>query len=338
MDLLLSLPIASYLLSPGLTSWSTSLNLLFFYMTWTTLILSHSPLKVRLIGTLAIRLVLWLLPSLLTLTFDLVVPSVVESIKLGGPSSLPPRDAARLGRVLRLALFNLALVTGAEAALSLAFTYVFQEPEFKTASALPLPWQMAKHVLVLLTARETLVYYIHRFVLHGDNAVAAQHRSYAHASASSPFSLQLFADHPLALLLHRFVPIYLPALLLRPHLLTYFLFVALCTAEETLAMSGYSIVPGIIMGGIVRRSAVHYAGRGASNYGAWGLLDWVHGTSRGGDVMDDVKAEADKHRVKQRSAKKANEGMGFIQDGVDALRNGSGLRRSPRKKSTRTTA
>ena len=138
-------------------------------------------------------------------------------------------------------------------------------------------------------------------------------------------------------LLHRFVPIYLPALILRPHLLTYFLFIALCTAEETLALSGYSVVPGIIMGGIVRWAAIHYASGGSANYGAWGLLDWLQGTSKGGDVLEDVKAEAGKHHVKQRSAKKADQGVGAIQDGMNALRNGSGngLRRSPRKRTTR---
>ena len=338
MDVLFSLPLATYLLAPGLTSWSTSLNLLFFYMTWSTLILSHSPLHVHIGGVLALRLVIWFIPSLITLLLDIGIPTLAESIKFGGRSALPPRDAGKLGRLVGLALANLGIVTVLEGLVSLGLVYILQEPPFKTSTTLPLPWQMAKHAALLLAFRETLVYYIHRYVLHGNRSyVSKQHQKFAHAYAGSPFSLQLFTDHPLPVILHRFLPIFLPALVLRPHLLTYFLFVAICTAEETLSMSGYSIIPGIIMGGIVQRQAIHYASKGSSNYGAWGFLDWFNGTSQGRDVLDDVRAEAEKHHVKQRGARKASQGAGLIQSGVEALTNGdgSGLRRSTRKRTTR---
>lgn len=340
MDVLLSLPIATYLLSPSLTSWSTSLNLLFFYMTWSTVILSHPPLHIHLGGVLALRILLWLLPSLATLLFDVGVPSLAEGIKFGGRSALPPRDAKRLSRMVGLAVLNLGVVTGVEGVATWAVLNVFGEMPFQTSTTLPLPWQIAKHIPLLLALREGLVYYIHRSILHSSSTtttISTLHTRFSHAHTSSPFSLLLFTDHPLPLLLHRFIPIFLPALLLRPHILTYFFFVALCTAEETLAMSGYSVVPGIIMGGIVRRQAVHYACRGQANYGAWGFLDWFNGTSRGGDVLEDVKAEAGRHDVKGRSRRKASQGAGLLQSGFEALKgeNSAGLRRSPRKRTAR---
>ncbi|KAF4999882.1 hypothetical protein FGRMN_2120 [Fusarium graminum] len=338
MDVLLSLPILSYLLSPASASWSTSLNLLFFYMTWTALVLSHTSLRIRLLGTLAIRTVLYLIPSLLTLLFDASVPSVAESIKLGGRASLPPRDTRLLTRQVGLAVVNLALVTAVEGASVLGFNYVLKEDDFKTNSALPLPWQLAKHIVLMLTAREVLTYYIHRNILHSKGAIANYHKRFSHARSAAPYSLVLFADHPIPLFLHHFIPIYLPAIALRPHLLTYFLFLALCTAEETLATSGYSVVPGIIMGGMTRRTAVHYASGGGCNYGAWGLLDWMNSTSRGRDVLDDVRAEAEKHNVKGRSAKKLDSGMGALQGGIDKLTNGDeGKRRSSRLRSKRAS-
>ena len=52
-----------------------------------------------------------------------------------------------------------------------------------------------------VVAREALHYYLHRFVLHGDSPLARLHLRYAHAKAEAPFSLRLFADHPLALFL-----------------------------------------------------------------------------------------------------------------------------------------
>jgi len=342
MDLLLSLPIASYFFSTSLTSWSTSLNLLFFYMTWSTLVLSHSPLKIELLGTTAIRIVFWLVPSLIFLLIDTLFPSLAENIKYNGSSALPPRDAKSLTRALGLAVFNLCLSTGVEAALSLGTATFLGAPVFRTATTLPLPWQMAKHVALLFAAREVLTYYLHRNLLHVGTGtrssrmtrrISSQHATCAHARTAAPFSLLLMADHPLPFLIHRFVPLYLPALALHRHLhlLTYFLFVGLATVEETLATSGYTVVPGIIMGGIARRTALHYA-RPQGNFGAWGVLDWIHGTSLGGDVMSDVRDEAEKHHLKERGERAANGAGNMLQDGMDGLRRSA---RSRGKKATR---
>lgn len=101
-------------------------------------------------------------------------------------------------------------------------------------------------------------------------------------------------------------------------------------------MSGYSIVPGIIMGGMTRRTAGHYASGGTCNYGAWGFLDWLCGTGRGRDVVEDFKAEADKHHIKERSAGKLDNGVDALQERLGSLRgDDSGKRRSSRLRSKR---
>jgi hypothetical protein len=321
MDALLSLPIVSYLFSSSLTSWSTSLNLLFFYMTWSTLVLSHSPLRIELIGTTAIRLVLWLIPSLLFLLFDTLVPSLSETIKRRGANALPPRDLSALSRTLGLALFNTALSTVLEASISQLLSLGLHTSVFPTSATLPLPWQAIRQLLLLFTAREVLTYYIHRHLLHKSTTLPSRlHMSYAHSHRAPPYSLLLAADHPLPYILHRFVPLYLPAAALRPHLLVYLLFAAMSTLEETLAMSGYTVVPGIMMGGVARRCSTHYSSGGKGNYGAWGLLDWIHGTTGGrGDVVDDIRREGKKHGIKE------NGESGVLSSGIE------GLRRSARK-------
>lgn len=402
MDILLSLPIVSYLFSTSLTSWSTSLNLLFFYMTWSTLVLSHSPLKIEIVGTTALRIALWLVPSLLFLAFDTILPSLSANLKFNGDSALPPRDPKSLLRLTGLALLNLALETAVEAAISLGLSIIFGSPVFRTSTTLPLPWQMLKHIALLLAAREVLTYYIHRHLLHGQPAPSlsvsgsgcsrsssSSNRrtildrlptprlrggsskasgagrlprlhttaSPPHARGAPPFSLLLKADHPLPYLLHRFLPVYLPALLLHYyttythttsiptsitatitpgssssggggglHLLTYLLFVALATLEETLAMSGYAVVPGIVMRGVARRTALHYCGSSSGNFGTWGVLDWAHGTSLGRDVVGDLRAEAGKHALGQRAGQ-AVDGVGSAVQGGDRDDSGSGKRR-----------
>lgn len=363
MDILLSLPILSFFLSTSATSWSTSLNLLFFYMTWSTLVLSHDPLYIQVFGALAIRLVFFLVPALVFLAFDLLLPSLAETIKYDGPGALPPRDPKLLAKQLLLALFNIALQSGLEAAASLALTHLvpFGPPPFRITTTLPLPFAILKQLGWLYLAREVLGYYLHRRVLHAQgtppswlrlpriplpnnhnssssssrrsldaaardttNYLAKKHALYAHARAAAPYSLALAADHPLPYLLHRLTPTYLPAaLVIRPHLLVYFLFVGLVTLEETLTMSGYTIVPGIIMGGITRRNAAHYgaghSGGHSGNYGAWGVLDWGCGTGMRGsgqDIQDDVRAEARKHRVRERGENGANEALGKVGHGL----------------------
>ncbi|KAI0018416.1 sterol desaturase family [Xylariomycetidae sp. FL0641] len=335
MDVILSLPIVSYFAAPMMTSWSTSLNLLFFYMTWTTLVLSHSPLKIELVGTLAVRIVFWLIPSLFFLLFDTGVPSLSESIKLYGRSSLPRRNAAARGRQVLLAIFNLALCTAVQAGLSYVATSVLHRPLFKTSSTLPLPWQIVRHIVMLFGAREVLTYYVHRFLLHSrrGGGISKLHKGYAHAQkGAAPHALMLFADHPAPLMLHRLVPLYVPAVLIRPHLLTYFGFVVLATVEEMLAMSGYSVVPGIVMGGITRRTAAHYASGGQGNFGAWGLLDWINGTSVGRDVVEDLQEEADKHQVKERGEKAASDTGNMVQNGIDGLKRGQKGRKNKSSK------
>lgn len=54
--------------------------------------------------------------------------------------------------------------------------------------------------------------------------------------------------------------------------------------------------------GMARRVDAHMMSEGEGNFGPLGVLDWVHGTTLGADVMDDLRAEADKHNVQDRTA------------------------------------
>ncbi|CAK7233984.1 hypothetical protein SCUCBS95973_008782 [Sporothrix curviconia] len=400
MDVLLSLPIVSYLLGPGATtSWSTSVNVLFFYLTWTTLVLSYAPLHIALAGVLTLRVLLWMIPSLLFLAFDTSLPSLAASTKLGGAASLPPRGTAdarlRLGKLVLLAVINLVLEALLQAALqallpmasagastawssgwtALSALVVKPKPKsffflsslrsvplllslsslssshkpvntaglFRTSSSLPLPWLVLRQTVLLFFLREALVYYGHRYLLSRPASPSRIVRrlsrwhlgSFAHTRRQAPFSLLVFADHPASVLVLRWLPLYLPAALIKPHVLVFFCFAGLVTFEETMGMSGYRAVPGLLLRGIARRTAAHYnpaiipgelpaqtprssrrrtrkqrtggqatvgeeapavdeGGGGGVNFGAWGLLDWVQGTSwpRSGSLVADAQATA----------------------------------------------
>ena len=325
MDVLLSIPLISAVLTPSV---STSINILFFYATWSTLLLTHNYNTIHASSLLVLRVIFWLIPSLIFLAFDYLIPSISGSIKFTGAASLPKRP----WRLILLATANMLLVTAVEAAISFGIFWFSGKTFYKPYSTLPLPFQVFKHCCILFTSRELLSYYIHRFLLHEGKSktLTRLHTSYAHANPTC--AIQLYADHPLPLLILHVIPVFIPAAIVRPHLLTYLLFVLLTTAEGTLTTSGYSIVPGIFLGGIARRTAIHYASKGKGNYGAWGVLDWAHGTSKGRDVFEDAKAEAEKHELKERGEEKASEGAGLLQDGMDAIKESTGTRRSNRKR------
>ncbi|POR33513.1 Uncharacterized protein TPAR_06304 [Tolypocladium paradoxum] len=86
------------------------------------------------------------------------------------------------------------------------------------------------------------------------------------------------------------------------------------------------------MSRLARRAAVHFAGRGAANYSAWGVLDWVHGTARG---LHDVRREVDRYHVVQRPGSKTSRGVGFLQSGLDSIRGASGKSRPGGKTKTK---
>ena len=160
MDALLSLPVLSLFLVPTISSYSTSLNIIFFYMTWTTLVLSHPPLRVELFGTAAVRLLFFLLPSLLFFLFDILTPSAAVVVKAQGEAGLPAgskRGKVRMKdlKVAGWAMLNIGLSFAAQAAIEDVRTELFgMRSALRVSMKLPMPWEMVKDLLRGLLARE----------------------------------------------------------------------------------------------------------------------------------------------------------------------------------------
>jgi hypothetical protein len=100
------------------------------------------------------------------------------------------------------------------------------------------------------------------------------------------------------------------------HILTYLLLIVLFSLEETFVYSGYNILPSTIMlRGMARRTDAHMMSEGEGNFGPFGVLDWVHDTTLGKDVIDDLKLEAEKHGVEEK-ASNAIDGAGETAGGL----------------------
>jgi hypothetical protein len=135
-------------------------------MTWSTLVLSHPPLKVEIIGTLGIRLLFFLAPSILFIIFDSLLPSLAVGIKRQGAPALPTRTGGVAGtrrgkgrpqwyQVIGLSIFNVCLGVAIQALIEVLFTEVLHiRSALKVTTTLPMPWSIAKNLVEALVIRE----------------------------------------------------------------------------------------------------------------------------------------------------------------------------------------
>ena len=307
-----SIPALSLLVIPAFSSYGTSINLLFFYMTWAILIRSNDPMRVEFLGTLGVRILFYILPSLGFLAFDSATPNLAVNIKEHGETALPMGEGqgGRKGRWWKVALVsigNVMLGVGLQMGIELLFTQILHlRSLLKISTGVPMPWRILKDLFFGLTLREVLTYVLHRYALHSSHSprLTDLHTSWQHG-IRAPFSLVAHYDHPLVYLIHVFLPMYIPAVLFRFHLLTYHIYLILVSLEETFAYSGYNVLPSaFILGGMARRQEKHLMGDGDGNYGCFGLVDLCMGTSLGTDLVDDVIDEAEEKQVARRAKRK----------------------------------
>lgn len=319
------LPLLSFAALPFFGSTSTTINLAFFWLVWTTFVWRYDPWEVEIYGTIAIRLLFFLLPSYGLLAFDAFVPSLSANMKADGEKQLPHRNVEqrRLARIVGVATFNTLLAIAVQAVIEFLLTeFVHFRSGLRVSTFIPPPWSILKDVLRAIVIRGFLHYAVHRYVLHASarsSPLARWHRDWAH-SIRYPFSLAAAYDHPVCYLLAQWLPVYLPALLFRYHVLTWHILVAITSLEELFIHSGYAVLPtSILLSGMARRTDRHYATKGQGNFGHWGVLDWVFGTTCAGeaDVMDDLKDEAEKQNVKERVSDTKKNAKGLMSDAKD---------------------
>ena len=324
----LPLPFLSILALPVFGGKSTSLSLVFVYLTWSSLVFAHDPLSLEMYGTLAARILFFLLPALVFLAFDYGTPSLSKNIKAYGEKNLPSKISnGRLLRIASVGVANVLLSVILQAVLEMLFTDVLNlRSILKVTSLVPLPWSIAKDVVKGLALRGVLHYYIHRYLLHTyDSPLKTWHLKWQH-SIQLPFSLAAAYDHPVCHLLVNWLPDFLPAYLFRFHVLTWHIFVAITSLETLFIYSGYAVLPSsIVLAGMARRTDAHFvtaaSKREPCNFGHWGILDLLLGTNckDTASVIDDLQDEAHKHRFEERAQKAARGALdGLNEDGGDS--------------------
>lgn len=166
---------------------------------------------------------------------------------------------------------------------------------------------------------QILNYSLHRFILHNRRFPLAQlHNSWYHG-LRAPWPLTAHYDHPICYLIWKFLPLYIPAAIFRFHMTTYMIFVTLVSLEETFTHSGYASLPmDIFLGGMARRTELHVISGGDGNYGAWGVLDWLGGSTVGGSetIEDDIQEGIAELDIDDKIRKAVEDARAHIRDSV----------------------
>lgn len=236
---------------------------------WTTLVSTHNPITIDLLGTLLIQLLFWWLPCTIFLSLDTLLPSFSARHKLQPPAKQP--STADILHSIRICLRNqlLVLVLHATLLLYTSSHHHHHPPRIRIDPRLPSLAEFSTHFLASVLLREILFYASHR-ALHHPFLYRRFHKTHHRFTAPVAFASQY--AHPVEHIVANVLPILLPPMLLGAHVLTLWAFLAVQLLETSTVHSGYDFFAGA-----ARKHDRHHE-RFDVYFGGIGLLDWALGT------------------------------------------------------------
>ncbi|KAI9868602.1 MAG: hypothetical protein M1813_004452 [Trichoglossum hirsutum] len=271
----LLLPLLTFTL-PTPASLTSAVSLLLLHLSWTSLVLSHHPLVLELALTVLVRGVFFLAPAL---AVSALQGSGVLVAPRRRPRGRPRKEGVGPWVVVARVVANLVGGALVQAAVEWLNTEALSvRSAIRVAVTWPGVAELLAGVAGAVVAREVLQYAIHSQLLHPPHSstwLSRLHQGGSHSLA--PIALLSHYDHPLPYLLVHFLPTYLPALLLRPHLLTYLLFLALVSLFEALQLSGLRGLPAPL-DALLDAKEEHWLAGGTRAFADLTVLDWLAGT------------------------------------------------------------
>lgn len=234
---------------------------------WAQICANFKPAQVELAVSLLIQLLGFWLPCTVYLGIDLLFPAFSEKHKLQSEKRQPSTSA------IIHCITDVAVSNGINAVLHFAVAYLsdYQLTLFNIDPTLPSLFELILHLIFALLARELLFYGAHR-ALHHPALYARIHKKHHLFTAPMAFSAQY--GHPVEHLFANTMPIVLPLVLIRAHVLTFAVFLLTQLIETSSVHSGYDFA-------MARMHDKHHE-KFRVNFGAIGLCDWLLGTDQDG--------------------------------------------------------
>jgi len=244
---------------------------------WAATFSQHSPEMVEVIGTHLIQFIFFWTLSLFLVSLEFFYPTFSQKHKLQPAEKQP--STADIVECLHIVGRNQMLASSLHGLLSYLHHRSGKPAQYRYIG-LPSPQEVVRDLVLCVLIREVLFYYSHR-LLHIPHLYPHVHKF--HHRFVAPVALAAQYAHPIEHFISNILPLSVPPALLRVHLLTWWIFLALELIETTTVHSGYDFFKWAKM-----HDTHHEKFR--VNFGTIGLMDWLHGTREINNPKPEVKA------------------------------------------------